>query len=265
MYLLTDVLEFLKFELRPFCLCEWICRLDVLEFLKFELGPFCLCEWTCRLIQHCFHVWTFLLLCFYDYAVRHPCCYPDLYWLIDWFVDLLNDWLNFIVIMLTAVFVRCWQANDARFAGQKQVYEDLGIEMLEHALEGYNVCLFAYGQTGAGKSYTMMGRFEAGQHGIIPQVMFAWLVSGTCGATCQLTEMNFNAVAPSGEWLISSTTGIFGISNPMQDIFFPTTGLLCHVYTFIIIVIIIRCIKCHMQSCRETTRIVKLLMFWLSL
>ena len=42
--------------------------------------------------------------------------------------------------------------------------------MLEHALEGYNVCLFAYGQTGAGKSYTMMGRFEAAQQGIIPQV-----------------------------------------------------------------------------------------------
>ena len=62
------------------------------------------------------------------------------------------------------------QAGDARFAGQKQVYEDLGIEMLEHALEGYNVCLFAYGQTGAGKSYTMMGRFEAAQQGIIPQV-----------------------------------------------------------------------------------------------
>jgi len=42
--------------------------------------------------------------------------------------------------------------------------------MLEHALEGYNVCIFAYGQTGSGKSYTMMGRFEAGQQGIIPQV-----------------------------------------------------------------------------------------------
>ena len=50
------------------------------------------------------------------------------------------------------------------------MYEDLGIEMLEHALEGYNVCIFAYGQTGAGKSYTMMGRYEAGQQGVIPQV-----------------------------------------------------------------------------------------------
>lgn len=28
------------------------------------------------------------------------------------------------------------------------VYDDLGKEMLEHAFEGYNVCIFAYGQTG---------------------------------------------------------------------------------------------------------------------
>lgn len=50
------------------------------------------------------------------------------------------------------------------------VYEDIGEEMLEHAFEGYNVCIFAYGQTGAGKSYTMMGRQEEGQEGIIPMI-----------------------------------------------------------------------------------------------
>lgn len=42
--------------------------------------------------------------------------------------------------------------------------------MLLHAFEGYNVCIFAYGQTGAGKSYTMMGKQEPEQQGIIPQV-----------------------------------------------------------------------------------------------
>ncbi|GAU97041.1 hypothetical protein RvY_08404 [Ramazzottius varieornatus] len=42
--------------------------------------------------------------------------------------------------------------------------------MLSHAFEGYNVCIFAYGQTGAGKSYTMMGRQEPGEEGIIPQL-----------------------------------------------------------------------------------------------
>lgn len=35
---------------------------------------------------------------------------------------------------------------------------------------GYNICIFAYGQTGAGKSYTMMGRGEDSQEGIIPQI-----------------------------------------------------------------------------------------------
>ena len=59
---------------------------------------------------------------------------------------------------------------DSNFASQKKVYEDIGVEMLDHAFEGYNVCIFAYGQTGAGKSYTMMGKNEAGDKGIIPQV-----------------------------------------------------------------------------------------------
>ncbi|XP_072569450.1 kinesin-like protein KIF1B isoform X10 [Paramormyrops kingsleyae] len=60
--------------------------------------------------------------------------------------------------------------DDSCFASQNQVYNDIGKEMLEHAFEGYNVCIFAYGQTGAGKSYTMMGKQEEGQEGIIPQL-----------------------------------------------------------------------------------------------
>ncbi len=60
--------------------------------------------------------------------------------------------------------------NNQKFATQEQVYQDLGIEMLEHSFEGYNVCIFAYGQTGAGKSYTMMGRNEPEQQGIIPRL-----------------------------------------------------------------------------------------------
>ncbi|XP_073781441.1 kinesin-like protein KIF1A isoform X10 [Danio rerio] len=58
--------------------------------------------------------------------------------------------------------------EDVNYACQKQVYRDIGEEMLLHAFEGYNVCIFAYGQTGAGKSYTMMGKQEKDQEGIIP-------------------------------------------------------------------------------------------------
>ncbi|XP_032382874.1 kinesin-like protein KIF1A isoform X15 [Etheostoma spectabile] len=59
--------------------------------------------------------------------------------------------------------------EDINFASQLQVYKDIGEEMLLHAFEGYNVCIFAYGQTGAGKSYTMMGKQDVkDQQGIIP-------------------------------------------------------------------------------------------------
>nr|KAF6378558.1 kinesin family member 1B [Myotis myotis] len=60
--------------------------------------------------------------------------------------------------------------EDPCFASQNRVYNDIGKEMLLHAFEGYNVCIFAYGQTGAGKSYTMMGKQEDSQAGIIPQL-----------------------------------------------------------------------------------------------
>ncbi|XP_059427146.1 kinesin-like protein KIF1A isoform X2 [Carassius carassius] len=58
--------------------------------------------------------------------------------------------------------------EDTNYASQQQVFRDIGEEMLLHAFEGYNVCIFAYGQTGAGKSYTMMGKQEKDQQGIIP-------------------------------------------------------------------------------------------------
>ncbi|XP_076019450.1 kinesin-like protein KIF1B isoform X1 [Genypterus blacodes] len=60
--------------------------------------------------------------------------------------------------------------EDPSFASQNLVFNDIGKEMLAHAFEGYNVCIFAYGQTGAGKSYTMMGKQEEGQEGIIPML-----------------------------------------------------------------------------------------------
>ena len=63
------------------------------------------------------------------------------------------------------------QPADVNYASQMLVYKDIGEEMLLHAFEGYNVCIFAYGQTGAGKSYTMMGKQDVkDQQGIIPLV-----------------------------------------------------------------------------------------------
>ncbi|XP_043941981.1 kinesin-like protein KIF14 [Protopterus annectens] len=53
------------------------------------------------------------------------------------------------------------------FASQADVYKTLAAPLLDKAFEGYNTCLFAYGQTASGKSYTMMG-FST-NNGIIPR------------------------------------------------------------------------------------------------
>ncbi|KAL0639545.1 hypothetical protein Q9L58_001371 [Maublancomyces gigas] len=57
--------------------------------------------------------------------------------------------------------------GDDHYADQDDVYNALGEEFLDHNFEGYHTCIFAYGQTGAGKSYSMMG---TPQHpGLIPR------------------------------------------------------------------------------------------------
>ncbi|XP_033724802.1 kinesin-like protein unc-104 isoform X2 [Pecten maximus] len=84
--------------------------------------------------------------------------------------------------------------EDPIFASQRQVYEDIGLEMLEHAFEGYNVCIFAYGQTGSGKSYTMMGKNEPGQQGIIPQLcedLFVRIKEKSCDVTTYSCEVSY--------------------------------------------------------------------------
>eukprot|EP00755_Sulcionema_specki_P038728 Sspe_Gene.111440::Locus_93516_Transcript_1_1_Confidence_1.000_Length_1153::g.111440::m.111440/K10392/KIF1; kinesin family member 1 len=56
------------------------------------------------------------------------------------------------------------------YATQDTVFNDLGKPVLYTALEGRNVCLFAYGQTGAGKSFSMLGKSEPKEmQGIIPR------------------------------------------------------------------------------------------------
>ncbi|XP_061446830.1 kinesin-like protein KIF1C [Rhineura floridana] len=84
--------------------------------------------------------------------------------------------------------------EDPNFASQKQVYKDIGEEMLLHAFEGYNVCIFAYGQTGAGKSYTMMGKQDKGQEGIIPQLcedLFARVDENNCPNLSYSVEVSY--------------------------------------------------------------------------
>eukprot|EP01029_Cantina_marsupialis_P004566 TRINITY_DN1463_c1_g3_i1.p1 TRINITY_DN1463_c1_g3~~TRINITY_DN1463_c1_g3_i1.p1 ORF type:complete len:1366 (+),score=478.60 TRINITY_DN1463_c1_g3_i1:113-4210(+) len=52
---------------------------------------------------------------------------------------------------------------------QKSVYDDTGYPLVESVMNGYNGTMFAYGQTGCGKTHTMQGKDEPPEmRGIIP-------------------------------------------------------------------------------------------------
>lgn len=53
---------------------------------------------------------------------------------------------------------------------QEDVYESTAFSLVESVAEGYNGTIFAYGQTGAGKTWTMVGLAQDEQlKGIIPR------------------------------------------------------------------------------------------------
>ena len=53
---------------------------------------------------------------------------------------------------------------------QDSVYQDTAYPIVESVLQGYNGTIFAYGQTGTGKTFTMEGNPEPLQHrGVIPR------------------------------------------------------------------------------------------------
>jgi kinesin family protein 3/17 len=50
------------------------------------------------------------------------------------------------------------------------IYEQSAFSLVDNVLEGYNGTIFAYGQTGCGKTHTMMGSNESEESkGIIPR------------------------------------------------------------------------------------------------
>ncbi|KAI8466954.1 MAG: kinesin-domain-containing protein [Monoraphidium minutum] len=55
-------------------------------------------------------------------------------------------------------------------ARQEQIFGEVS-ELVQSALDGYHVCLFSYGQTGAGKTFTMQGTPDAENAGIIPRAV----------------------------------------------------------------------------------------------
>ncbi|KAK9359128.1 P-loop containing nucleoside triphosphate hydrolase protein [Lipomyces starkeyi] len=61
-------------------------------------------------------------------------------------------------------------AKNTQFVDQGVLYDKVGREFLDHSFEGYHTCILAYGQTGAGKSFTMIGTED--EPGLIPRTCY---------------------------------------------------------------------------------------------
>jgi len=58
-----------------------------------------------------------------------------------------------------------------KVVSQVGLFDIVGRPLAEICIEGYNICIFAYGQTGAGKTHTMQGRFDKNEEwGLQPKV-----------------------------------------------------------------------------------------------
>ena len=67
---------------------------------------------------------------------------------------ILQTYLIFILFFyFRYIFDRVFNANE----DNSKVYQDLGFDIIEAAVSGFNSTIFAYGQTASGKTHTMMG------------------------------------------------------------------------------------------------------------
>ena len=76
-------------------------------------------------------------------------------------------------------FDRCLWSTDISseaYASQSDVYDEVGQPVLDWILNGYNCCVLAFGQTGAGKTWTMMGDIKSAdpsRYGLVPRICFS--------------------------------------------------------------------------------------------
>ena len=112
----------------------------------------------------------------------------------------------------------------ANYASQTDLFECLGRGFVDHALNGYNCCILAYGQTGAGKTHSMIG--TSTEPGLIPLIcddIFGRIERsprGTFNVSCSYYEI-YNEVALD---LLLPRDGTNAAPKPLKVRESPDTG-----------------------------------------
>jgi len=80
---------------------------------------------------------------------------------------------------------------------QQKVFENTASHFVAEALEGYNTCLVAYGQSGGGKTYSMVGPDADPTHvdcGVIPRMCRALVEAGgeSSSFSCSFYELTMS-------------------------------------------------------------------------
>ncbi|EDQ91013.1 uncharacterized protein MONBRDRAFT_15748, partial [Monosiga brevicollis MX1] len=108
-----------------------------------------------------------------------------------------------------------FDAKDSHFADQESVYTAVGQPLLDEAFQGYHGTIFAYGQTGAGKSYSMMGGVEVSYMEIYLEKVKDLLAPTSTQHTLRVRE---NAsTGPYVEGLTSHAVSNFAMVQQLMD------------------------------------------------
>jgi kinesin family protein 3/17 len=85
-----------------------------------------------------------------------------------------------------------------KFALQMEVYNHAARPLVQNVLEGYNGTIFAYGQTGTGKTFTMEGNPQAPElRGIIPNSfahIFGHIAKESERKKCVVDQLNLTII-----------------------------------------------------------------------
>lgn len=87
-------------------------------------------------------------------------------------------------------------SSDPDCQGQEHVFESIGAPMARSAMDGFHTCVFALGQTGTGKTYTVFGTPQ--DPGLVPRILHhvfgdhAEVGVGSSSVTCRLSFLEIH-------------------------------------------------------------------------